>query len=74
MAPTGPESVLRKRRRDEDWAAKRAAASTEVSHLLELGIVKGVWHAYLDVETLVLDGQHSRNVNTCCNLTRVSFF
>jgi len=32
MAPGAvPESVLRKRRRDDDWAAKRAAAGNEVS-------------------------------------------
>ena len=33
MAPAAvPESVLRKRRRDDDWAAKRAAAGAEVSN------------------------------------------
>lgn len=32
MAPNPvPETVLRKRRRDEEWAAKRAAAAQEVS-------------------------------------------
>jgi hypothetical protein len=30
MAPTVPETVLRKRRRDEEWAAKKAAAAAEV--------------------------------------------
>ena len=30
MAPTVPETVLRKRRSDEEWAAKRAAAAAEV--------------------------------------------
>ena len=28
-APTVPESVLKRRKRDEDWAAKKAAAATD---------------------------------------------
>jgi len=39
MAPAAvPETVLRKRRRDEEWAAKRAAAAAEVSHAIGVGI------------------------------------
>ena len=30
MAPAVPETVLRKRKRDEQWAAKKAAAAAEV--------------------------------------------
>lgn len=40
MAPTPvPESVLRKRKRDEDWAAKKAASAAEVSRRQNIALI-----------------------------------
>jgi hypothetical protein len=43
MAPVAvPETVLRKRRRDEEWAAKKATAAAEVG-AMEMGWMASGW-------------------------------